>query len=184
MDEREELIARADKYLNTGSGEYASEIMRDMADYIRRAPSDPAQQPLSTLREALEPCKVEHKKFEEWAVTQHYDMHEHPLHYLFLDTKTYAARMGWKAALEYVTQTLASTPSTPPVQCARCAALDDSQSLLTTLLHLGQEYRGHLGSCPSGITATEWDSEGLTKLLTEQISENRTALSSTDGGGK
>lgn len=30
------LLARADKYLNTGSGEYAADIMRDMADYIRR----------------------------------------------------------------------------------------------------------------------------------------------------
>ena len=29
------LIARADKYLNTGSGEYASDIMRDMAEFIR-----------------------------------------------------------------------------------------------------------------------------------------------------
>lgn len=38
MNEREVLIARADKYLNTGSGEYASEIMRDMAEFIRRTP--------------------------------------------------------------------------------------------------------------------------------------------------
>lgn len=80
-------------------------LLRERQELTRHA-----QQPLSTLREALEPCKVEHKKFEEWAVTQHYDMHEHPLHYLFLDTKTSAARMGWNAALDYVTQTLASTP--------------------------------------------------------------------------
>lgn len=36
---REALIARADKYLNTGSGEYAGEIMRDMAEFIRATPT-------------------------------------------------------------------------------------------------------------------------------------------------
>jgi hypothetical protein len=39
------LIARADKYLNTGSGEYASEIMRDMAEFIRRLPTEAATAP-------------------------------------------------------------------------------------------------------------------------------------------
>jgi hypothetical protein len=35
-------------------------------------------------------------------------MHEHPLHYLFLDEKTYAARQGWQAALRYVALALSS----------------------------------------------------------------------------
>lgn len=39
--------------------------------------------------------------FEEWAKARHYDMHEHPLHYLFLDAKTNAARKGWSAAITY-----------------------------------------------------------------------------------
>lgn len=39
--------------------------------------------------------------FEEWARTQQFDMHEHPLHYLFLDNRTDAARNGWKAGLVY-----------------------------------------------------------------------------------
>ena len=48
-----ELIARADKYLNTGSGEYASEIMRDMANFLQRHSSEFAQcqqqwQPIET----------------------------------------------------------------------------------------------------------------------------------------
>lgn len=42
-DAREALIARSDKYLNTGSGEYASEIMRDMAEFIRRLPLKPGE---------------------------------------------------------------------------------------------------------------------------------------------
>lgn len=40
--------------------------------------------------------------FEEWAKGEKYDMKTHPLHWLFLDAKTYAARQGWVAALNYV----------------------------------------------------------------------------------
>lgn len=47
MSEREELLARSDRYLGNGAGyagssEYASEILRDMATFVRRMP-DPAQ---------------------------------------------------------------------------------------------------------------------------------------------
>lgn len=42
---------------------------------------------------------VEQTAFEEWASSEKYDMHEHPMHYLFLDPKTNAARMGWKAGI-------------------------------------------------------------------------------------
>lgn len=44
----------------------------------------------------------EQPAFEAWAKSQGYDMSEHPLHWLFLDPKTYAARQGWKGALEYM----------------------------------------------------------------------------------
>lgn len=43
----------------------------------------------------------EQKAFEAWATEHRYDMHQHPLHYLFLDQKTNAARKGWNAALRY-----------------------------------------------------------------------------------
>jgi hypothetical protein len=61
--------------------------------------------------EALESCKGEQLKFEEWAAAEKYDMHEHPLHYLFMDDKTNAARQGWKAALRYATTAIAGTQS-------------------------------------------------------------------------
>ena len=56
--------------------------------------------------------------------------------------------------------------------------LDNSQSLLTMVLLLGEGYQAAspLGRSLSGITTTEWDTENLTKLLTEQIGENRTVL--------
>ncbi|MEH3111553.1 MAG: hypothetical protein PGN22_15780 [Agrobacterium cavarae] len=49
--------------------------------------------------------------FEAWAVSQRYDMHEHPLHYIFMDPKTSAARLGWNAALQYVRDQFAASPA-------------------------------------------------------------------------
>lgn len=49
--------------------------------------------------------------FEAWAVSQQYDMHEHPLHYIFMDPKTSAARLGWNAALRYVRDQFAASPA-------------------------------------------------------------------------
>lgn len=43
----------------------------------------------------------EQDAFEAWAASEMYDMTQHPLHWLFLDPRTYAARQGWKAAIEY-----------------------------------------------------------------------------------
>lgn len=39
--------------------------------------------------------------FEAWAKAQGFDMHEHPLHYLFLDPKTNAAREAWNECIRY-----------------------------------------------------------------------------------
>lgn len=56
---------------------------------------------------------VEQDAFEAWASSRNYDMHEHPMHYLFLDPKTDAARMGWKAGIEHARQRILSTLSIP-----------------------------------------------------------------------
>ena len=45
---------------------------------------------------------LEQEAFEAFAKADKMEMQTHPLHWLFLDPKTYAARQGWKAALEYV----------------------------------------------------------------------------------
>lgn len=50
---------------------------------------------------ALESCKGEQHEFEAWAHRHHYDMAEHPLHYLFTDQRTNAARQGWKAGVAH-----------------------------------------------------------------------------------
>jgi hypothetical protein len=44
----------------------------------------------------------EQDAFEAWAGSERYDMATHPIHWLFLNERTDAARQGWKAALEYI----------------------------------------------------------------------------------
>jgi hypothetical protein len=78
----------------------ARQDIREFADAILSLPVQ-SSAAVGVTRETLESCKGEQLKFEEWAAKNCYDMREHPLHYLFLDNRTYAARQGWKAALEY-----------------------------------------------------------------------------------
>ncbi|WP_025593856.1 hypothetical protein [Agrobacterium tumefaciens] len=49
--------------------------------------------------------------FEAWAQGERYEMHQHPLHYLFMDPKTNAARRGWKAALQFARDRLPAAPA-------------------------------------------------------------------------
>lgn len=44
---------------------------------------------------------TEQDAFEEWAAKNRYDMHQHPLHWLFLDKRTSAARDGWRAGIKH-----------------------------------------------------------------------------------
>ena len=53
--------------------------------------------------------------------------------------------------------------------------LDNSQSLLVMILSLGEEYSFYRKDI-SNISKDVWAEEGLTKLLTDQIIENRFAL--------
>lgn len=64
-------------------------------------------------------CQGEELQFEGWAAKNGYDLTEHPILYLFLNEKTYAARQGWKAALHYVEQNSLQDDSK-----ARIAALE------------------------------------------------------------
>lgn len=61
------------------------------------------------LREDLLPKSndgAEQIVFESWACREGYDMTKHPLHWLFLNPKTYAARQGWKAGIEHCRRTM------------------------------------------------------------------------------
>lgn len=78
-------------------------------------PSAPAPAPHVDGWQPPQACDgKEQYAFEAWASSKHYDMHEHPLHYIFMDPKTNAARMGWNAALRYVREQFAeANPPSP-----------------------------------------------------------------------
>lgn len=82
---------------------------REMMELQRRsfaennvALSRPAPDATGKCGELVDNCDgKEQEAFETWAKSKRFDMHEHPLHYLFLDSKTNAAREGWNEAIRY-----------------------------------------------------------------------------------
>lgn len=56
----------------------------------------------TSTKTPLDSCSPDEiQAWEDWARNEDFDMAEHPLHYLFLDAKTAAARRGWKAGLAF-----------------------------------------------------------------------------------
>lgn len=47
---------------------------------------------------------LEQEAWEAWARVQRFDMSEHPMHYLFLNERTDAARQGWKGGIVYAVE--------------------------------------------------------------------------------
>lgn len=70
----------------------------------------PAEPPPTVPLDIANTCDgTEQDAFEAWATAERYDMSQHPLHWLFLDDRTYAARQGWRAGIEHTrTRLLAS----------------------------------------------------------------------------
>lgn len=60
----------------------------------------------------------EQNAFEAWAKGRRMDMDVHPLHWLFLNAKTNAARSGWVGAIEYCQRVFAASqkPASPAAQ--------------------------------------------------------------------
>lgn len=105
---RKRLIGLIEQW--DGETEYEAEDIAALADDILHEFNGP---PVAALRPSAgaggepwpEICDgKEQLAFEEWATKQRFEMNEHPLHYLFLDPRTDAARQGWKAGLEYAAE--------------------------------------------------------------------------------
>ena len=80
-------------------------IIRELAATITvlQAERDAAVARAEAAEGLPKPCDgKEQYAFEAWAKENHYDMNEHPLHYIFIDPKTNAARMGWNACIKYM----------------------------------------------------------------------------------
>lgn len=79
-------------------------------DFCRRCGTSRHAAPTASPKAAAQENEAE--AFEAWAAGQKYDMQTHPLHWLFLNERTYAARQGWKAGLDFARLTPASGPTT------------------------------------------------------------------------
>lgn len=102
--------------LRTEARAQASPSRREIGDeaYVERlaekeTPASPETKPIGPTLPL--PSWQEQAAFEEWANDSRYEMHQHPLHYLFMDKQTNAARQGWKAALAFVGQLQDETPA-------------------------------------------------------------------------
>ncbi|HGS7906840.1 TPA: hypothetical protein ACMFP1_002959, partial [Pseudomonas aeruginosa] len=98
-----------------------AEHPRAVVLYLRNEPSDEDMRAIQNFLRAMPaaaPTKAQHSvpdvcdgkeqnAFEDWASKEGMNMERHPLHWLFLDAKTYSARQGWKAALKYACNMLA-----------------------------------------------------------------------------
>lgn len=99
-----DVVAGRTRILCTGA--IASHALKGMSpEYADMKGSEPNAPVERDERAAFaERCDGrEQEAFEAWAKGQNYDMACHPLHWLFLDAKTYSARQGWAAGLEYAT---------------------------------------------------------------------------------
>jgi len=56
---------------------------------------------------------IEQEAFEEWARNKGLNMRQHPLHYLFLDPATDAARNAWKAGLMHCRERMVALRPAP-----------------------------------------------------------------------
>jgi len=62
--------------------------------------------------------------FEEYAKRKGYDLSQHPLHYLFINDKTNAARRAWKAAISYCHE-MTAVPNHPSGEWVRRSEIRD-----------------------------------------------------------
>ncbi|TZG25632.1 hypothetical protein [Sphingomonas montanisoli] len=68
----------------------------------------------------------EQDAFEEWAASQNMDTKTHPIHWLFLDPKTSAARQGWRGATEYWAARMKDAAPTPDAALREALAPEDA----------------------------------------------------------
>jgi hypothetical protein len=74
----------------------------------------------------------EQDAFEAWAGSERYDMATHPIHWLFLNERTDAARQGWKAALEYIGKVMSAGAAAKTEQPGHETIVNEGGNLVCT----------------------------------------------------
>jgi hypothetical protein len=70
---------------------------------------------------------IEQDAFEEWAAKERFSMEQHPLHWLFLDRETSAARRGWRGALQHANKRILSLLAELDASKARIAEVEGAK---------------------------------------------------------
>jgi len=86
---------------------------------------------------------VEQDAFEDWAASEGYDMTTHPLHWLFLDERTSAARSGWAAGLIHAVKRIEATLDTNPVTVQDAARVPEIAALIDAAKHHAETLERH-----------------------------------------
>jgi hypothetical protein len=80
----------------SGSPEDYREHAEKLLAFLGTHPQDASAVPVPKDNDGKE-----QDAFEAWAKSEGFDMVQHPLHWLFLNERTNAARKGWRGALAY-----------------------------------------------------------------------------------
>lgn len=116
---------------------------------------------------------TEQDAFEEWAKSERYDMAQHPLHYIFLDERTSAARNAWRAGIRHAQKRLVASVPTAPASVDPWFPIDTAPKDGTAIL---------LGGCTWGpnVRVGSWEKARFNRSTRDYDSD---WCSGSDQGG-
>lgn len=130
----------------------------------------------------------EQEAWETWAKSEHYDMAQHPLHYIFLNDRTFSARQGWRAGLLYaVEQMKAATPQPTQAQAGAVPLTDEQcDAIYEALDEFGREvdhYEYGLPYCTSdGETLAKPEAREVIRQAAQNIKGAAHGVADIKGG--
>ena len=131
---------RAGKKFDPNSGNFDLSVQR--AALAASQPAPDCHQPDLVTADSSQPAQpvavtwparcdgVEQDAFEAWAKDNHYDMELHPLHWLFLNARTSAARDGWAAGLAHAVDRMRAALDVHPLTVQDAARVPEIAALI------------------------------------------------------
>ena len=117
---------------------------------------------------------VEQDAFEAWAKDNHYDMDLHPLHWLFLNARTSAARDGWAAGLAHAVDRMRAALDVQPLTVQDAAQVPEIAALIEGAEHLLQNYlRDELDEPDLCVDDEHWSAIHGVNAALRSIAEGR-----------
>ena len=108
----------------------------------------------------------EQDAFEAWAASERYVMDTHPLHWLFLNERTWAARDGWKAGLTYAAKKIAASPKPTIVEAS--GMVDEYMTVTLSRDGTVTSHNAFDADFDEMVRATQTIVDALTKRLSDR----------------